>query len=115
MKRRVPLSIVVVSWLALVVLRAAMSADSTCFEIQVVDDHTDRGVPLVELKTVNDIRFYTDSAGRVAFNEPGLMNRRIFFSISSHGYEFPRDGFGIRGRRLMTTPGTRAVLRPRTP
>ena len=44
------------------------------FDIQVVDDATGRGVPLVELRTVNDISYYTDSAGHIAFHEPGLMN-----------------------------------------
>ena len=44
------------------------------FRIQVVDEGTGRGVPLVELKTVNQIRYYTDSNGIVAFDEPGLLN-----------------------------------------
>ncbi|MEZ6059257.1 MAG: hypothetical protein R3C19_02735 [Planctomycetaceae bacterium] len=38
--------------------------------IRVIDESTGRGVPLVELKTVNDIRYVTDSAGVVAFDEP---------------------------------------------
>ena len=66
------------------------------FEIQVVDQATGRGVPLVELRTVNDIRYHTDSAGRVAFDEPGLINQRVFFHVSSHGYEFAKDGFGYQ-------------------
>ena len=37
------------------------------FAIQVVDEQTGRGVPLVELETVHHLRFVTDSAGRVAF------------------------------------------------
>ena len=40
------------------------------FEIQVVDRATGRGVPLIELRTVHGIRCVTDSAGRVAFDEP---------------------------------------------
>ena len=43
------------------------------FRIQVVDKATGRGVPLVELKTVNQIRYVTDSNGVVAFDEPGLV------------------------------------------
>ena len=81
------------------------------FAIRVVDGETHRGVPLVELETVNHIRFYTDSNGWVAFHEPGLMNRQIFFHVRSHGYEYPKDGFGYRGVRLKTTPGTEAVLK----
>jgi len=80
------------------------------FRIQVVDRRTGRGVPLVELRTTNSIRYITDSNGIVAFHEPGLMDRDVFFFVESHGYEFPKDGFGFRGQRLKTTPGTSAVL-----
>ena len=75
------------------------------FTIEIIDEQTSRGVPLVELQTVNNIRYYTDSNGVVAFYEPGLMNRDVFFHIKSHGYEFPADGFGYRGEMLRTTPG----------
>lgn len=96
---------------ACVVLLAASANGHDYFTIQVVDDATGRGVPLVELKTVNNIRCYTDSAGIVAFSEPGLMNQDVFFHVSSHGYEFPKDGFGYRGIRLTTTPGGEATLK----
>ncbi len=75
------------------------------FAIQVVDEQTDRGVPMVELKTTGSVCYYTDSNGLVAFYEPGLMNRNVWFSVSSHGYEFPADSFGARGVRLDTRPG----------
>ncbi|MCC6679392.1 MAG: hypothetical protein IT445_00670 [Phycisphaeraceae bacterium] len=80
------------------------------FAIEVVDAQTGRGVPLVELRTTNEIRCYSDSAGLVAFDEPGLMDRDVFFFVSSDGYEFPADGFGMRGQRLHTTPGGSAQL-----
>src|ERR1043165_5532594 len=81
------------------------------FRITVVDDQTGRGVPLVELRTVNNITFFTDSNGIVAFAEPGLMNKDVFFHVSSHGYEFPRDGFGYRGKALRVTAGGEATLK----
>ena len=81
------------------------------FGIQVVDDETGRGVPLVELETVNHLRYVTDSGGWVAFYEPGLMGEEIFFYVGSHGHEFPKDGFGFAGRRLKAVAGERAVLR----
>ena len=81
------------------------------FAITVIDDRTGRGVPLVELRTVNNIRFVTDSAGVVAFDEPGLMGEAVHFSVRSFGYEFPADGFGIRGRTLVATPGGSATLK----
>ncbi len=84
---------------------------SDYFLIQVVDADTGRPVPLVELRTVNEIRHYTDSNGIVAFKEPGLMNRQVYFHIWSHGYQYPADGFGYRGARLLTKPGTTAVLK----
>jgi hypothetical protein len=81
------------------------------FTIEVVDQDTGRGVPLVELETTNRICFYTDSAGIVAFDEPGLMNQRVFFTVTSHGYEFPKDGFGFRGVALDVKPGGSAQLK----
>ena len=81
------------------------------FKIQVLDRQTGRGVPLVQLRTVNNIRYFTDSNGIVAFYEPGLMNREVFFFVESHGYEFPKDGFGFHGTRLKTLPGGSAVIR----
>ena len=81
------------------------------FKIRVLDEATGRGVPLVELRTVNDIRYYTDSHGLVAFHEPGLMDQAVYFHVNSHGYEFPQDGFGNRGQRLPVAPGGEAVLK----
>ena len=81
------------------------------FGIQVVDERTGRGVPLVELEMVHHLRFVTDNAGRVAFAEPGLMDQPVFFHVRSHGYEFPRDGFGFAGTKLTTTRGGGAVIR----
>jgi hypothetical protein len=87
------------------------SSLSKYFKIQVVDRQTGRGVPLVELRTTNNIRYFTDSNGIVAFYQPGLMDREVFFFIESHGYEFPKDGFGMSGTRLKTTPGGSAVIK----
>jgi hypothetical protein len=81
------------------------------FAIEVVDEQTGRGVPMVELQTTGSIRYDTDSAGLVAFDEPGLMDQKVFFGVSAHGYEFPPDGFGIRGVVLETKPGGRAQLK----
>ena len=74
-------------------------------EIRVIDAATRRGVPLAELETVNGLKFVTDNAGRVAFHEPGLMGREVFFTVRSHGYEAKKDGFGFAGVRLTPRPG----------
>ena len=84
---------------------------SSYFGIQVVDDRTGRGVPLVELETVNHLKWVTDSAGWVAFCEPGLMGQRIFFFVRSHGYEPPKDGFGFPGVALQVAAGKKATVR----
>ena len=81
------------------------------FVITVVDDTTGRGVPLVELRTVNEVRLVTDSAGVAAFVEPGLEGEKVFFHVKSHGYEFPKDGFGYRGVALAVTEGGAATIK----
>jgi hypothetical protein len=70
----------------------AIGADSTYFQIRVVDRQTGRGVPMVELTTNNHIASFTDSNGIVAWNEPGLMDRAVYFHIESPGYRFPGGG-----------------------
>jgi len=79
--------------------------------IEVLDEQTGRGVPLVELTTTGGITLVTDSAGLAAFDEPGLMNQRVYFAVKSHGYELPPDGFGFRGVAVQTTPGGWVTIR----
>jgi hypothetical protein len=93
-------------------LAAVLAAETEKpFAITVVDAQTGRGVPLIELRTVNGIRLVTDSNGIVAFREPGLMNEAVFFHVSGHGYEFEKDGFGFRGKKLDVIPGGSATLK----
>ncbi|MCC9645140.1 hypothetical protein LOC71_22910 [Rhodopirellula sp. JC740] len=89
------------------------SEPSDFFAIRVVDQETGRGVPLVELRTTDENRYFTDSNGYVAFNEPGLMNRAIWFEVHSWGYESPRGPFDLPGLTLQTTPGTEQSIRIR--
>ncbi|MCX8038084.1 MAG: DUF4185 domain-containing protein [Candidatus Sumerlaeia bacterium] len=92
-------------------LCVAAAPPSRYFKIKVVDNQTGRGVPLVELKTTNNLRYYTDSNGIVAFYEPGLMDQKVWFFVSSHGYEFPKDGFGMAGKALDVREGGSAELK----
>jgi len=92
-------------------LSSAQDSSNKYFKIQVVDRQTGRGVPLVELRTTNNTRYFTDSNGIVAYHEPGLMDAEVFFFVESHGYEFPKDGFGMNGTRLKTSPGGSAVIK----
>jgi hypothetical protein len=75
-----------------------------------IDRATKRGVPLVELRTTSEVRYVTDSAGWIAFYEPDLLDKEIWFGISSHGYEYPADGFGYRGVRLTPKSGASVTI-----
>ena len=89
----------------------AASNPSDYFLITVVDEQTGRGVPMVELASSNKVRYYTDSNGVVAFYEPSLMDQTVFFTISSHGYEYPEQVFGRRGKAIRVTRGGRAEIK----
>jgi len=86
-------------------LLSLCAAGGEYFKIASIDSATGRGVPLVELTTTNGISVYTDRHGIVAWNEPGLMDRDVYFSVRSHGYIFPS-----RGRKLRTMRGESVVL-----
>jgi hypothetical protein len=108
------LGLLLLGWLAGAPLAVAGPLqEQAYFAIQVVDEETGRGIPLVELRTTNHLLYVTDSAGWVAFDEPGLLGETVFFHLSSHGYEFPEDGLGQRGRALETRAGGTAKLEMR--
>lgn len=97
--------------LLLVAFLSRIAAAADYFKITVMDEDTQRGVPLVELRTTNEIRYYTDSNGIAAIDEPGLIGQSVFSHIKSHGYEYPADGFGFRGTALKLVPGGSAELK----
>ncbi len=86
-------------------------AQDPYFAVKIIDDVTERGVPLVEVKLTNALRYYSDSNGIVAFFEPGLMEQAIWFYIQSAGYEFPEKPFGERGKVLKATRGGSVTLK----
>ncbi len=89
----------------------AHAAPSDYFRITVQDAETGRGVPLVELRTVNEVRYYTDSSGITALNDPELLGQEVYFRVSSPGYDVPADGFGNRGTALKVVAGGNAVIK----
>jgi hypothetical protein len=98
-------------FLALSCLPALLgAAPDDYFGIHVVDESTGRAVPLVTLKTTNHIALTTDSAGWIAFDEPGLMDQDLWFNVSGHGYEVKADGFGYRGAKLHPSSGGKATI-----
>ena len=80
------------------------AADAPC-RIQVVDKESQWPVPLVELITTGHVRYVTDNAGVVAFDQLELMGQEVWLDIRSPGYGVGKDGFGNRGRRITPQPG----------
>lgn len=83
---------------------------SDWFGVQIIDQDTKRGLPLARLKTTDNVEYWTDNQGWIAFLEPGMMGKDIYFSIDSPGYEYPKDGFEFRGLQLRTVPGGRVQV-----
>jgi hypothetical protein len=83
------------------------------FVVRVVDDRTNRGVPLVELRLENDVKYWTDSAGVAALDEPSLHGRDVSISIRSHGYEYPSDTALGPAVKVRIVPGKTHELRVR--
>lgn len=81
------------------------------FAVQVIDELSHRGVPMVTLSTDNHIQHTTDSAGWVMIDEPGLMGRAVHFTVSSPGYALPKDADGRAGTTLTLTPGQSAEIK----
>ena len=90
--------------------------------IKVIDRETGRGIPAVELKLTDSRIFYTDSAGIVAFYEPDLMGKEVFFHIKSFGYSYPygyetlgysypEDPSRRKGKAFRITPGGNTVIK----
>ena len=68
-------------------------------------------MPLVELATNVGQRWITDSNGVIAIEDAALLGRdKVFFHVRTHGYEFPKNGFGARGTTLTVIPGKRTTL-----
>ena len=90
---------------------AAFAAPGDYFAIRVVDADTGRGVPAVGLRTTYKQRYYTDSNGYVAFLEPGLAGKDVWFDVESWGYEGPQGPFDSRGVALKIQPGKTETIK----
>lgn len=89
-----------------------MRSQSPYFSIRVVDEETGRGIPLVYLRTTYKTVYMTDSAGYVAFLEPGLMGGdELWVGVASYGYETPRGFLGVAGVQVRPTAGGSTVIR----
>lgn len=89
----------------------SVAAPADYFRINVVDAETGRGVPLVELVITNDVRYVTDSNGIAAVNDPELMGQKVYFSVKSHGYHYPKDMFGNSGTAFDVAAGGQGIIK----
>ncbi len=115
MKNGLERSVTIQSVLGLIVflsLATGSPARDLC-RIDVIDADSGWPVPLVELRTVHNVRFISDNAGVVAFDLPELFGAETWFFVEGHGYEVPKDGFGMRGVRLTPRPGERLTVKVR--
>ena len=75
------------------------------FALRCVDRATGRGVPRVELATVDHSVWVTDSAGLAAVEVAGREGLTTFFSIATDGYEVAADGLGSRDVKARLVAG----------
>jgi len=93
------------SLLCALALLAACATPPRYFRAQIVDEATGRGIPLVELVTVDDVLYVTDSGGIAAIEYPELNGQFVYFQASSHGYEATKDELGFDGFSAKLEPG----------
>jgi hypothetical protein len=67
----------------------------------------------VEVRTTDARTFFTDSAGVVAFLEPDLLGKDVFFEVRSFGYRYEPEVAGLPGLTLSTGRGRSATIRMR--
>ncbi len=102
--RTTPLLSVVLAFLLMASVAAGEALPVPC-RLLVVEKGSGWPVPLVELTTTAHVRYVTDNAGVVAFDQPELMGQEVWLEIRSPGYGVGKDGFGNRGRRITPLPG----------
>ncbi|MDD4267907.1 MAG: hypothetical protein PHN77_06760 [Thermoguttaceae bacterium] len=92
-------------WLAGAAAASEPAATAPPCRIEVVEQGSGWPVPLVELRSVHNVRLVTDNAGVIALDAPELMGREVWFTVNGNGYEASQDGFGLRGVRLVPERG----------
>jgi hypothetical protein len=99
------------SRLCFLIAQAAVLSAATPFWVQVLDQETQLAVPLVELRTLNELAFYTDSNGIAVIDTPELDGQRVFFNIRAHGYEFTEKVMDDPGKIIEVKPGSHLELK----
>ena len=92
--------------------RIMQKTNDSYFRITVIDEATGRGVPAVKLTTMHAAVYHTDSAGVIAFHEPGLIGQLVHFEVETDGYTVIKDGSGgPKGVTFKIAPGECGVVR----
>jgi len=81
------------------------------FKIKVIDEETGRGIPMVGLIPLSQQKYYTDSNGFIAFNEPGFMGETVYFEVKSEGYQYAMGKDGKRAVSLHCKAGDSAIVK----
>ncbi len=81
------------------------------FTVTVVDDRTNRGVPLIRLTAVDQTSYFTDSNGIAFVDDSILIGREVFLTVTGDGYEFQADGMGYHGTAIELKPGGTRTLK----
>lgn len=77
---------------------SALAQHPSYFTLEVVDSVTGRGVPLVQAE-VGGQKYFTDSNGIIAIDDPAVLNQSLLFDFASYGYTSRSD-------TLSATTGT---------
>ncbi|NBP80889.1 right-handed parallel beta-helix repeat-containing protein, partial [bacterium] len=93
--------------LLVAVVSGGLSPAAEPCRVEVREQGSGLPVPLVELRTTHQQRFVTDNAGIIAIDDPDLLGKAVWFTVTGHGYEVAADGCGIRGVRLDLIAGGR--------
>ena len=73
--------------------------------IRILDAETGGGIPAIKLQSLNRASYISDSDGYIAFYEPGLMGREVYFEIDAEGYRVRSDVTGRMAVSLMVESG----------
>lgn len=92
-------------WVFFVLLCSLCANAGEPCRVEILEKGSRWPVPLVELRTVHQLRFISDNNGAIALDAPELMGQEVWFDVSSPGYEVPKDGFGYHGVRLKPESG----------
>ncbi len=102
-------ALTLIAWIVDARPLCAQGSKGVCM-IEVRDRENSFPVPLVELKTVNGVRFVSDNAGVIAMDAHELFDQETYFGVSSPGYEATKDGFGFAGVRVIPRAGEKLVV-----